>query len=91
MNELQQEGDGIGLHTPGSIRLIEKGNEARYLEAKQQVTYNSFIHSVWPATALGLPVAFISDRASLDRVNGLDHQHAYMRYSTLVYAHWSLK
>jgi len=45
LNELQQEGDGIGLHTPGSIRLIEKGNEARYLEAKQQVTYNSFIHS----------------------------------------------
>ena len=40
LNELQSEGDGIGLHTPGSIRLIEKGNEARYLEAKQHETYN---------------------------------------------------
>jgi glycine/D-amino acid oxidase-like deaminating enzyme/phenylpropionate dioxygenase-like ring-hydroxylating dioxygenase large terminal subunit/glycine cleavage system aminomethyltransferase T len=29
--------DGIGLHLPGSIRLIEKGNDARLAEAMQHV------------------------------------------------------
>uniref|UniRef100_A0A7S2WIX2 Dimethylglycine dehydrogenase n=1 Tax=Mucochytrium quahogii TaxID=96639 RepID=A0A7S2WIX2_9STRA len=32
-----EEKFGIGLHTPGSIRIIEKGNHNRYLEAKQNV------------------------------------------------------
>jgi hypothetical protein len=30
-------GDDIGLHRPGSIRLIEKGNANRLIEAKQHV------------------------------------------------------
>ena len=36
MVALQEEHD-IGMHTPGSIRLIEKGNEARLLEAQHHV------------------------------------------------------
>ncbi|GAB5357265.1 hypothetical protein AAMO2058_000359200 [Amorphochlora amoebiformis] len=33
MEDLQNQSD-IGLHLPGSIRIIEKGDQARYLEAK---------------------------------------------------------
>mmetsp|Transcript_17250 Transcript_17250/g.19620 ORF Transcript_17250/g.19620 Transcript_17250/m.19620 type:complete len:842 (+) Transcript_17250:84-2609(+) len=36
LNEMHDKYD-IGLHTPGSIRIIEKGNEARLIEAKQNV------------------------------------------------------
>ena len=36
LNELHAS-HGIGLHTPGSIRIVERGNAARLLEAKQQL------------------------------------------------------
>lgn len=37
MNQLHEEDGGVGLHLTGSIRLIEKGNLDRLLEAKQHV------------------------------------------------------
>lgn len=41
LNEMQDdalaEGEDIGLHRPGSIRLIEKGSRDRYIEAMQHV------------------------------------------------------
>ena len=41
LNEMQDSalatGEDIGLHRPGSIRLIEKGNRDRYIEAMQHV------------------------------------------------------
>ena len=38
MVQMHEEAGGVGLHLTGSIRLIEKGNADRLLEAKQHVS-----------------------------------------------------
>ena len=38
MTQMHEESGGVGLHLTGSIRLIEKGDTDRFLEAKQNVS-----------------------------------------------------
>ena len=66
MTRLHEEESGVGLHLTGSIRLIEKGDKDRLLEAKQHVA----MAKLYDDPALPTEIQEVTKRVVLGRMWG---------------------